>query len=52
MAIANKFIHFNTEAGFKNYLFTGNGSGGGFLNQEGTDLDNEIYSVKSEKQEE
>lgn len=52
MAIANKFIHFNTEAGFKNYLFTGNGSGGGFLNQEGTDLDNEIYSVKPEKQEE
>lgn len=52
MAIANKFIHFNTEAGFKNYLFIGNGSGGGFLNQEGTDLDNEIYSVKPEKQEE
>lgn len=52
MAIANKFIHFNTEAGFKNYLITGNGSGGGFLNQEGTNFDNDTYSVKSEKQEE
>lgn len=52
MAIANKFIHFNTEAGFENYLFTGNGSGGGFLNQEGTNFETNTYSVKPEKQEE
>lgn len=52
MAIANKFIHFNTEAGFENYLLTGNGSGGGFLNQEGTNFETNTYSVKPEKQEE
>lgn len=51
MAIKNKFIHFNTEAGFKNYLLTGNGSGGGFLNTEGTNFEENIYSVKPEKQE-
>lgn len=52
MAIANKFIHFNTEAGFENYLFTGNSSRGGFLNQEGTNFETNTYSVKPEKQEE
>lgn len=51
MAIKNKFIHFNTEAGFKNYLLTGNGSGGGFLNTKGTNFEENIYSVKPKKQE-